>query len=476
MSDPIIALVMLGLFIVFIFLGFPIAFTLMAMGIMFGAYAYYVPGQSIFDNNIFYLFTQNTFSVMNNDVLISIPLFLFMGYIIERANILDRLFESLQVSLRHVPGSMAVAALITCALFATATGIVGAVVTLMGLLALPSMLKAGYDQKLATGVIAAGGTLGILIPPSIMPIVYAATAGVSVVKLYAAAMVPGILLATLYLGYVIIRVVLNPKLAPKPKNVEDVGFLQAVWMIVTAFLPLAALILTVLGSILFGLATPSEAAAMGALGGIVLAVVYRAFSWQRLKEAVFLTAKTTAMVCYLFVGSWTFSSVFSYLGGESVVKEFMLSMDLSTIQFLLLTQLIIFILGWPLEWSEIIIIFVPIFLPLLEHFGVDPLFFGILIAINLQTSFLTPPMAMSAYYLKGIAPKEVELWTIFKGCFPFLGMVFLTIALIYVEPRIVNWLPDLMYNSDHSMEDVAPGEGDEEGSVMDPAFLMGGSK
>ena len=475
MSDPIIALVMLGLFIVFIFLGFPIAFTLMAMGIMFGAYAYYVPGQSIFDNNIFYLFTQNTFSVMNNDVLISIPLFLFMGYIIERANILDRLFESLQVSLRHVPGSMAVAALITCALFATATGIVGAVVTLMGLLALPSMLKAGYDQKLATGVIAAGGTLGILIPPSIMLIVYAATAGVSVVKLYAAAMVPGILLATLYLGYVIIRVVLNPKLAPKPQNVEDVGFLQAVWMIVTAFLPLAALILTVLGSILFGLATPSEAAAMGALGGIVLAVVYRAFSWQRLKEAVFLTAKTTAMVCYLFVGSWTFSSVFSYLGGESVVKEFMLSMDLSTIQFLLLTQLIIFILGWPLEWSEIIIIFVPIFLPLLEHFGVDPLFFGILIAINLQTSFLTPPMAMSAYYLKGIAPKEVELWTIFKGCFPFLGMVFLTIALIYVEPRIVNWLPDLMYNSDHSMEDVAPGEGDEEGSVMDPAFLMGGS-
>ena len=476
MSDPIIALVMLGLFIVFIFLGFPIAFTLMAMGIMFGAYAYYVPGQSIFDNNIFYLFTQNTFSVMNNDVLISIPLFLFMGYIIERANILDRLFESLQVSLRHVPGSMAVAALITCALFATATGIVGAVVTLMGLLALPSMLKAGYDQKLATGVIAAGGTLGILIPPSIMLIVYAATAGVSVVKLYAAAMVPGILLATLYLGYVIIRVVLNPKLAPKPKNVEDVGFLQAVWMIVTAFLPLAALILTVLGSILFGLATPSEAAAMGALGGIVLAVVYRAFSWQRLKEAVFLTAKTTAIVCYLFVGSWTFSSVFSYLGGESVVKEFMLSMDLSTIQFLLLTQLIIFILGWPLEWSEIIIIFVPIFLPLLEHFGVDTLFFGILIAINLQTSFLTPPMAMSAYYLKGIAPKEVELWTIFKGCFPFLGMVFLTIALIYVEPRIVNWLPDLMYNSDHSMEDVAPGEGDEEGSVMDPAFLMGGSK
>lgn len=474
MSDPIIALVMLGLFIVFIFLGFPIAFTLMAMGIMFGAYAYYTPGQNLFDNNIFYLFTQNTFSVMNNDVLISIPLFLFMGYIIERANILDRLFESLQVSLRHVPGSMAVAALITCALFATATGIVGAVVTLMGLLALPSMLKAGYDQKLSTGVIAAGGTLGILIPPSIMLIVYAATAGVSVVKLYAAAMVPGMLLAGLYLVYVIGRVVINPKLAPKPVDVDEVGFFKAVQLLVTAFLPLAALIMTVLGSILFGLATPSEAAAMGSLGGMVLAVVYRAMTWQRLKEAVFLTAKTTAMVCYLFVGSWTFSSVFSYLGGESVVKDFMLSMDLSTVQFLLLTQLIIFILGWPLEWSEIIIIFVPIFLPLLEHFNVDPMLFGILIAINLQTSFLTPPMAMSAYYLKGIAPKEVELWTIFKGCFPFLGMVFLTIALVYVQPKIVTWLPDLMYNSQHSMEDVTPTE-EEEGSVMDPAFLMGGS-
>lgn len=472
MSDPIIALCMLGLFIVFIFLGFPIAFTLMAMGIMFGLYAYHQPGQNLFDNNIFYLFTQNTFSVMNNDVLISIPLFLFMGYIIERANILDKLFSSLQVSLRGVPGSLAVAALITCALFATATGIVGAVVTLMGLLALPAMLNAGYDQKLATGVIAAGGTLGILIPPSIMLIVYAATAGVSVVKLYAAAMIPGLLLAGLYLLYVIGRVVINPSLAPKPKEASNIGFFQAAMMVLTAFVPLAALILMVLGSILFGLATPSEAAAMGSLGGVMLAVIYRAFSWQRLREAVFLTAKTSAMVCYLFVGSWTFSSVFSYLGGESVIKEFMLSLDLNTVQFLLLTQLIIFVLGWPLEWSEIIIIFVPIFLPLLEHFGVDPLLFGILIAINLQTSFLTPPMAMSAYYLKGIAPPHVQLWTIFKGCFPFLGMVFLTIALVYIQPKLVTWLPDLMYNTQNTTIELTP---DEEGNVMDPSFLGGGA-
>ncbi len=469
MSDPVIALFMLGLFIVFIFLGFPIAFTLMAMGIGFGFYAYYDPVLSFLDNRIFYLFVQNTFSVMNNDVLISIPLFLFMGYIIERANILDRLFLSLQTALRHVPGSMAVAALITCALFATATGIVGAVVTLMGLLALPSMLKAGYDQKLAAGVITAGGTLGILIPPSIMLIVYAATAGVSVVKLYAAAMVPGFLLAGLYLVYVIVRVVINPSLAPKPKDVDNVGFWDGFKLLVTAFFPLALLILAVLGSILFGLATPSEAAAMGALGGTMLAVAYKAFTWQRLRESVYLTAKTSAMVCYLFVGSWTFSSVFSYLGGEHIIKDFMMSMDLNTVQFLIIAQLIIFVLGWPLEWSEIIIIFVPIFLPLLAHFEVDPMLFGILIAVNLQTSFLTPPMAMSAYYLKGVAPPELALWTIFKGCFPFLGMVFLTLVLVYVQPAFVNWLPDMLYNN----EDISSAYDPNDPSAVNPAFLMG---
>jgi tripartite ATP-independent transporter DctM subunit len=468
MSDPVIALFMLGLFIVFIFLGFPIAFTLMAMGIGFGFYAYYDPVLSFLDNRIFYLFVQNTFSVMNNDVLISIPLFLFMGYIIERANILDRLFLSLQTALRHVPGSMAVAALITCALFATATGIVGAVVTLMGLLALPSMLKAGYDQKLAAGVITAGGTLGILIPPSIMLIVYAATAGVSVVKLYAAAMVPGFLLACLNLVYVIVRVVINPSLAPKPKDVDNVGFWDGFKLLVTAFFPLALLILAVLGSILFGLATPSEAAAMGALGGTMLAVAYKAFTWQRLRESVYLTAKTSAMVCYLFVGSWTFSSVFSYLGGEHIIKDFMMSMDLNTVQFLIIAQLIIFVLGWPLEWSEIIIIFVPIFLPLLAHFNVDPLLFGILIAVNLQTSFLTPPMAMSAYYLKGVAPPDLALWTIFKGCFPFLGMVLVTLVLVYAQPALVNWLPDLLYNN----EDVSAPYDPNDPSAVNPEFLM----
>jgi len=448
MSDPVLALVMLGLFIFVILLGFPIAFTLMGMGVAFGYYAYYQPGQDLFESRLFYLLTQNTWSIMSSDVLVAVPLFLFMGYVIERSNILDRLFYSLQVALRHVPGSMAVAALATCAMFATATGIVGAVVTLMGLLALPAMLKAGYDQKLACGVICAGGTLGILIPPSIMLIVYSAASSVSVVRLYAAALIPGFLLAGLYVTYVITRVVINPKLAPKlPKSESNVPWGKALLLLLEAFVPLAVLILAVLGSILGGLATPTEAAAVGAFGSLLLAAAYRALTWGRLQEAVYLTARTSAMVCFLFVGSWTFSSVFSYLGGEGLIKEFVLAMDLNPITFLILSQCIIFLLGWPLEWTEIIIIFVPIFLPLLPHFNVDPMAFGILIALNLQTSFLTPPMAMSAYYLKGIAPASVELWTIFKGCFPFLAMVIITMVLVYVFPQLMFWLPDLIYGN-----------------------------
>ena len=448
MSNPALALVMLGSFIFIILLGFPIAFTLMAMGVAFGYYAYYVPGQEFFDNRVFYLLSQNTFSIMNNDVLTAVPLFLFMGYMIERANILDRLFHSLQVAFKNVPGAMAVAALATCAMFATATGIVGAVVTLMGLLAFPAMLKAGYDQKLSAGVICAGGTLGILIPPSIMLIVYSATSAVSVVKLYAAAMLPGFLLASLYMAYVIGLTAWKPKLAPKlPKEQTDIPLGKVIYLLLTAFFPLAVLILSVLGTILFGLATPSEAAAVGALGAMLIAIGYRAMTWQRLKEAVFLTARTSAMVCWLFVGSWTFSSIFSYLGGEGLIKEFVTSMDLTPVHFLILAQIIIFLLGWPLEWSEIIIIFVPIFLPLLEHYKIDPMFFGILVALNLQTSFLTPPMAMSAYYLKGIAPPYVQLWTIFRGCFPFLTMVFISMFLVYMFPQIVYWLPGLIYGN-----------------------------
>ena len=472
MTDPQIALMMLGLFIFAVFLGFPIAFTLMAMGIGFGYYAYFDARrmfrsydrledgastweqwtswlEGLLSNRVFDLFINQTFTVMSNEVLTAVPLFLFMGYIVERANIVDRLFTTLNIASKNVPGSMGVAALFTCALFATATGIVGAVVTLMGLLALPAMLNARYDKSFASGIICAGGTLGILIPPSIMLIVYAAASNVSIVRLYAAALIPGLVLVGLYLIYIVGRSILQPSAAPRPApgEVEDVPFGRMVFMILTSFLPLAFLIFAVLGSILFGLATPTEAASIGALGGMLLAILYRAMTWQRLRESVYLTVRTTAMVCWLFVGSYIFSSVFSYLGGEHVISEFVQSLDLSPLTFLICAQLIIFLLGWPLEWSEIIIIFVPIFLPLLEFFQVDPLFFGVLVALNLQTSFLTPPMAMSAYYLKGIAPPEVQLTMIFRGCMPFLLCVFLSMALIYIWPQTVFYLPDQFYGN-----------------------------
>jgi tripartite ATP-independent transporter DctM subunit len=439
MTDPQVAILMLSLFVGAIFLGFPIAFTLMAMGVAFG---YYAMGDRIFN-----LFVTNTYDVMGNDVLVAIPLFLFIGYIVERANILDRLFHSLQVAARPIPASLAVAALATCAMFATATGIVGAVVTLMGLLAFPAMLRAGYDTRLSAGVICAGGCLGILIPPSILLIVYGATAGVSVVRLYAGAFLPGFMLAGMYMVYVIIRAVLNPKLAPKlPKEQSDVPFLQIVWDLFTSFVPLAVLIMAVLGAIVFGWATPSEAAAVGSLGAIVLAAAYRALTWERLRESVFLTARTSAMVCFLFVGSATFASVFAYLGGKALVEQWVLGLELSPIMFLIMTQFIIFLLGWPLEWTEIIIIFVPIFLPLLKHFDIDPLMFGILVALNLQTAFLSPPVAMSAFYLKGVAPPHVELMEIFRGMMPFMFIVILSMVVVYVFPGIALWLPSYLYD------------------------------
>jgi tripartite ATP-independent transporter DctM subunit len=471
MTDPQVAVSMLGILILAIFLGFPVAFTLMALGVAFGYYAYFDANRmwrayeravesgadtwtlfetwsaGFFNNRIFDLFVNQTYSVMSNDVLTAVPLFLFMGYIVERSNIIDRLFRTLFIAMRAIPGALAVAALITCTLFATATGIVGAVVTLMGLLAFPQMLKARYDTSYAAGVICAGGTLGILIPPSILLIVYAATSGVSVVRMYAAALIPGLMLAGLYLLYIVTLAIMKPSVAPKPRK-EDIGdhsVLELAWMMLTSFVPLAFLILAVLGAILFGLATPSEAAALGAAGGIVLAAAYRALTWRRLKESVYLTVRTSAMVCWLFVGSATFASVFSYLGGQQVINDFVTGLDISPLTFMIIAQIIIFILGWPLEWTEIIVIFIPIFLPLLPHFNIDPLFFGILVAVNLQTAFLSPPMAMSAYYLKGIAPPYVQLTEIFKGMMPYMLIVILCMVILYVFPSVIYYLPNLIY-------------------------------
>lgn len=441
MTDPQLGVFMLLLFVGLIMLGFPIAFTLMAMGVGFAWLA--------FDGNwqpVMSLLVQRTWSVMTNDILISVPLFVFMGYVVERANILDRLFRSIQLAAGGLPGSLAIATLATCALFATATGIVGAVVTLMGLLAFPAMLRHGYDVKLSAGVVCAGGCLGILIPPSIMLILYGATAGVSPVQLYAGAFFPGLMLAGMYMVYVMIRALINPALAPPlPKEERNVPLATIIYELLTAFVPLALLILSVLGAIMFGLATPSEAAAIGALGALILAAAYRSLTFEKLKESVFLTARTSAMVCWLFVGSFTFSAVFAILGGDAVIKDFVVGLNLSPLMFLLVTQIIIFILGWPLEWTEIIVIFVPIFLPLLDHFGIDPLFFGILIALNIQTSFLSPPVAMAPFYLKGVAPKHVSINDIFAGVMPFIVIVVFAMVLLYIFPAIGMWLPSYLY-------------------------------
>ena len=447
LTNPEIAILMMSLFLFAVLLGFPIAFTLLAMGVGFGYYAYFDPSRMdhLLDNRIFSLLVQNTYTIMDNTVLTAVPLFLFMGYLVERAGIVAKLFFAIRLASHRLPASMAVAALVTCALFSTATGIIGAVVTLMGLLAWPAMIRAGYDKKFASGVICSGGCLGILIPPSIMLIVYAVIAQLSPLRLFAAAIFPGLMLAGLYILYVIIRAYFNPSLAPRPAAEEIPPRAEILKEVLVSFVPLFSLIILVLGTILAGLATPAEAAAVGAFGALVLSYFYKSLKWKNFKESVFLTAKTSAMIMWLFVGSWTFASVFSYLGGHEVFETFFKSMDIQPWQFLVITQIIIFLLGWPLEWTEILIIFVPIFLPLVEFFGVNPYFFAMLIALNLQTSFLTPPMAMSAYYLKGVQSRNVELMQIFRGIMPFLAIVIFAMVLMYMFPGIALWLPDTLF-------------------------------
>jgi len=614
MTNEHLGLLMLALIVICIMLGFPTAFTLMGMGVLFAWLAYRSASPELAVRQTLDLMVQRTYGVMTNEVLISIPLFVFMGYLIERANLVARLFRSLHLALARIPGSLAVATLVTCAIFATATGIVGAVVTLMGLLAFPAMLKAGYGTRLSAGVITAGGCLGILIPPSVLLIVYGATAGVSVVQLYAGAFFPGLMLAGLYIIYTIIVAKLRPDLAPPlsederrvplpeyaqpatgtrgpgallalmrlrhdrrgtavPRRVlnrqiaivlipaitvlgaallgyrvsvapqpaltatapidlseqrfsddaapSGIDSLQApptepaaagaapgtadeavraapnaphaeslpaivdrsekraadqpskwfwigtgivalltvafyLWfdfarleifkMLLGSFFPLAALIVAVLGSIVFGLATPTEAAAVGALGGVILAALYRQLNFTVLKESVFLTAKTSAMVCWLFVGASIFSAAFALLGGQALIERWVLSMQLSALEFMVLSQIIIFLLGWPLEWTEIIVIFMPIFIPLLAHFNIDPLFFGLLVALNLQTAFLSPPVAMAAFYLKGVAPRHVTLNQIFAGMLPFMAIQIVAVVLLYLFPAIGLWLPSVLYD------------------------------
>jgi TRAP-type mannitol/chloroaromatic compound transport system permease large subunit len=687
---------MLGLIVVAIMMGYPTAFTLMGLGLVFGFIAFWIPGAHWWQNRIFDLVAQRTYGVMTNDTLLSVPLFVFMGYIMERAALVDRMFHSVQLAFRRVPASLAVTTLLVCAFWGIASGIVGAVVVLMGVIAMRPMLNAGYDVKLASGAITAGGTLGILIPPSVMLIVYAAVAGQSIVKLYAAAMLPGFFLTFLYLVYILGWAIINPKIAPKlPPDqfrveVPDylralergrtrtvvpgliaaafrpvlargadyrilardlaalsvpimltVGTFAATWWYVVIYnapevvtatvspatkatsvasapapakplagtpaapptapaeqkpqelgaattsatteeqpqelgaageseksaapvrtdgapeemtslrevgkdtgagqvpahfyqwfwgfaafsalllliyfwrmdgeqlqilkeliasvVPLGVLTVIVLAVILFGICTATESAAVGALGAMYLAVMaryqkqvwwwslvgfiigfslgwYEGEDWasllvagsiggtlvgtvvpglwylrvspelrRNLKESTFLTAKTTAMVCWLFVGSALFSAVFALHGGQSLIERWVLSMNLSPLGFQILAQLIIFLLGWPLEWTEIIVIFCPIFIPLLSHFNIDPILFGTMVAVNLQAAFLSPPVAMSAFYLKGVSPKHVTLNQIFAGMMPYMIIVLICLVFMYIWPGMTLWLPEFLY-------------------------------
>ena len=554
MSDPALGLTMLALIVVVIMMGFPTAFTLMGLGMFFGFIAFHDPGQAWYHSKIFDLMVERTYGAMTNDTLISVPLFVFMGYIIERGALVDKMFHSIQVAFRNIPGSLAVTTLIICTFWGIASGIVGAVVVLMGVIAMKPMLRANYDVRLASGVITAGGTLGILIPPSVMIIVYAAVAGQSVVKLYAAAMFPGFFLSFLYLLYVLGWAVLNPRVAPKlppdeysvevpswvtqliqaySRNVclalalamvnpsrivgkasakkGPVGYyfiarnfaaalspllltvatFAIVWWfvvihqetppaqefyvyfwgtaiatgipllfyywymgperfetlkaLVESVMPLSILTFVVLAVIFFGITTATESAAVGCAGALLLAWQAKTFTWARIKESVFLTAKTTAMVCWLFVGSALFSAVFAVLGGQQIVEKWVLSLNLTPVQFLLMSQAIIFLLGWPLEWTEIIVIFVPIFLPMLTYFKIDPILFGTLVAVNLQAAFLSPPVAMSAFYLKGVSPTHVTLNQIFAGMMPYMAIIILCMVIMYLWPGLTLWLPAYLY-------------------------------
>ena len=639
MSDPALGLLMLGLIVVVIMMGFPTAFTLMGLGMFFGFIAFYDASQPFAynwtHNKVFDLMVERTYGAMTNETLLSIPLFVLMGYVMERGALVDKMFYSIQLAFRRFPASLAVATLIVCTFWGIASGLVGAVVVLMGVIAFNPMLKAGYDVRLAAGVITAGGTLGILIPPSVMIIVYAAVAGQSVVKLYASAMFPGFFLAFLYLLYIVGWALINPKIAPQlPESeqqvpvpawigqmqqaysanmlltvvaaacnpsralrIEDGGkrftywmllknlytgvfplllaavtlwviwwyvvihpqadvqpeiatanvvqkqalpaapaageekpqelgsgapgeekpqelggsdsvpatetpakeaeglqemgdpellkqgaappseagppaeFFTYFWLIVAAtalvliwyywtmraaefellkllissVMPLGILTFIVLAVILFGITTATESAAIGAAGAFILAIHAGTLDWERTKQSVFLTAKTTAMVCWLFVGSALFSGVFAILGGQQLVEHWVLSLNMSPVQFMILSQAIIFVLGWPLEWTEIIVIFVPIFLPLLKHFQIDPILWGTLVFVNLQAAFLSPPVAMSAFYLKGVAPKHVTLNQIFAGMMPYMLIVILCMVIMYVWPGMTLWLPNYLY-------------------------------
>lgn len=438
MSPETLGFILLGALLGGIFLGFPIAFTLIALAAIFG---YIGIGSNVFD----ILFFQ-TLGTMQEEVLAAVPLFLFMGYLLERSGLMDRLFRGFQLLMGPVRGSLYLATLLTATIFASATGIVGASVVVIGVMAIPAMVRSKYDMSLAAGTITAGGTLGILIPPSVLLVLYGPTAGVSVSKLFAAAVGPGLLLSALFIGYTMIRSFLQPHLGPPlPPEERSTSLLRSLREILLGVIPAAVLIFAALGSILAGLATPTEAAAMGAVGALLLTLLYRRLSWSNLREATKSTLQTSSMILLLVMASNFYGAVFARLGTATAITEWLLALPVAPIVMLILILLWIFILGWPLEWPAIILIFVPFFLPVIDRLGYDPLWFGTLVAVNLQTAFLSPPVAMSAYYLKSVAP-NLELVTIYKGMLPFMILQVVGLILILLFPQIALWLPRVIFD------------------------------
>jgi tripartite ATP-independent transporter DctM subunit len=437
MSPELLGGLMLALMIFVIFVGFPIAFTLLLLALVFG----YIG----LGDTVFYLMVFQTIGLMKEEVLAAVPLFIFMGYITERAGLMERLFRVLQLLMAPLRGSLYIAVILTATVFAMATGIVGAAVTVLGIMAAPIMIKSGYSPSLSAGAIAAGGTLGILIPPSVMIIVMAPVLGVSVVKLYAAAIGPGFLLAALYMIYTLIRSYLDPKVGPPvPLADRAKSFAELGKAVVVGVVPLALLIACTLGSILAGLATPTEAASVGATGAIVLGFAYRRLTLAGIKSAAISTLTTSSMVLFLAVASNVFGAVFARLGTATVITNTLLAMPVAPFVMLLIVMALIFLLGWPFEWPAIVLVFLPIFYPVIAGLKYDPVWFGALIAVNLQTAFLSPPVAMSAYYLRSVVP-QWELGTIYRGMADFMVIQIICLVLVILFPQIALWFPNWLF-------------------------------
>jgi len=436
-SPEYLGLVLLAALLTGIFVGFPIAFTLIILSLVFG----YIG----FGETVFYLMVFQTIGLMKEETLAAVPLFIFMGHVLEQAGLMERLFNAFRLILAPVRGSLYLGVLFTSTIFATATGIIGASVTVMGLMAAPAMTKARYDPKLSAGAITAGGTLGILIPPSVMLVVMGPIVGVSIVELFAAAIVPGLLLSGLYIGYVMIRSFMNPALGPPlPMEERATSYGQIVREFFAGVVPLAAIIFAALGSIIAGLATPTEAAAMGAAGAVLLTLFYGRLNYTMMRDAAMKTLQTSSLVLFLAVASNVYGAVFTRLGTSTMIANTLVALPVPPLVMLALLMFIIFLLGWPLEWPAIIFIFLPIFVPVVQALKFDMVWFSTLVAVNLQTAFLSPPVAMAAYYLRAVAPQ----WTlsdIYRGMFDFMVLQVIGLALLFFFPQIALWLPNLLY-------------------------------